>query len=43
MRACDWLEECLEAKLFMFDVDDVRGMVEQVIGGSVSSRSGVGG
>lgn len=31
MVACQWLEESLDLKLFQFDVDDVKAMIEQVV------------
>ena len=32
MRAMEFLEENLEEKIFRFDVDEVKGMCEQVVG-----------
>lgn len=43
MKACDWLEDHLEAKVFAFDVDDFRGMVEQVVWQTLKPRGGLNG
>lgn len=31
LKAFDWLEEHLEEKIYRFEIDDIIGMVEQVV------------